>query len=458
VNFGAFLWLANPSVGSFLFFTGVLLLFLGLAGAGLAILAVRRYAHRDAKSAGDLTAPKPRSDNPTAFMTASMQAVIQKLRDQEKELEALHRAERERAQQTERLSEAVTHNMPAGLLLVNSAGLVTSANPAAELALGVKALAFRRYSEVLGENSRLSLLIAGCLEQGRTYRREEVEYMAPSHDLRQLGVTISPILRGSTEVTGAICLLSDLTELAALQKQIHMKENLAALGELSAGIAHEFKNALATISGYAQMIRSEAQPETELREHSQKILDQTRALTHVVTEFLKFARPLDLVDEQVTLRPLIERIMSELDEVVPDVTVTCEGEFGDVSGDDALLRQAILNLARNAAEAAADNPGGGRVIIRGEIEQSGPLPGQRISISDNGSGIPAEALTKIFMPFYTTKINGTGLGLAVVQKIIVQHGGTIEARNQSQGGAEFVVWLPFVREPLRAVDSTAARA
>jgi signal transduction histidine kinase len=320
----------------------------------------------------------------------------------------------------------------------------------------VKALAFRRYSEVLGENSALSQLIASCLEQGRTFRREEVEYLAPSHELRQLGVTISPILRGSSEVTGAICLLSDLTELAALQKQIHMKENLAALGELSAGIAHEFKNALATISGYAQMIRSETKPGTELREHGEKILEQTRDLAHVVTEFLKFARPLDLADEQVTLRPLIDRILTEVSEVVPEVPFSCEGEFGDVSGDDALLRQAILNLARNAAEAAADNPAGGRVIIRGEIEQPGAMQGQRISISDNGPGIPADALTKIFMPFYTTKTNGTGLGLAVVQKIIVQHGGTIEARNQSQGGAEFIVWLPFVREPVRTVDSAAA--
>jgi signal transduction histidine kinase len=248
-----------------------------------------------------------------------------------------------------------------------------------------------------------------------------------------------------------------LTELAALQKQIHMKENLAALGELSAGIAHEFKNALATISGYAQMIRSEVKPGTELRDHSQKILDQTRALTHVVTEFLKFARPLDLVDEQVSLRPLIDRILAEVAEAVPGVPVTCEGHFSDVSGDDALLRQAILNLARNAAEAAADNSGGGRVIIRGEIEQSGGMQGQRISVSDNGPGIPGDALTKIFMPFYTTKTNGTGLGLAVVQKIIVQHGGTIEARNQTHGGAEFIVWLPFVREPVRAVDSASAR-
>ena len=447
---------AAPSVNSVWVLSGILLIVL-LSGAVVIVAMARHYFQRNSISPSRSSAETPRSDNPAAFMTASMQAVIKKLKEQEKELEALHRAERERAQQTERMSEAVTRNMPAGLLLVNSAGLITSANPAAEAALGVKSLAYRRSREVLGAGSRLTELVAGCLEHGRTFRREEVEYLTPAHELRQLGVTISPIQNNANEITGAICLLSDLTELAALQKQIHMKENLAALGELSAGIAHEFKNALATISGYAQMIRSEAQPGTDLHEHGDLILRQTRSLTHVVTEFLKFARPLDLADEQVSLNPMMEQIVAELSEVVPGVPFVILGDFGEVSGDDALLRQALLNLARNAAEAATDNPAGGRVIIRGEIDKSGPLQGLRISITDNGPGIPSEALTKIFMPFYTTKANGTGLGLAVVQKILVQHGGSIEARNQAQGGAEFIVWLPFVRENVRAIDSAAAR-
>jgi len=434
-----------------------ILVVVSLASIIILAMMARRHFQRESGLPNALPADTPRSDNPAVFMAASMQAVIKKLKEQEKELEALHRAERERAQQTERMSEAVTRNMPAGLLLVNSTGLITSANPAAEAALGVKSLAYRRSSEVLGSGSRLSELVAGCLEHGRTYRREEVEYLTPSHELRQLGVTISPIQDSANEITGAICLLSDLTELAALQKQIHMKENLAALGELSAGIAHEFKNALATISGYAQMIRSEAQPGTDLHDHGELILRQTRSLTHVVTEFLKFARPLELADEQVSLHPMIEQVVAEISEVVPGVPFDTVGEFGHVSGDDALLRQAILNLARNAAEAASENPAGGRVVIHGEIDKSAPMPGQRISVSDNGPGIPAETLTKIFVPFYTTKANGTGLGLAVVQKIIVQHGGSIEARNQPQGGAEFILWLPFVREPARAIDSATAR-
>ena len=134
-----------PTPGSLWVLFGTLFAIL-LAATLVAALMARRMFRGRGKSSDELRDPAPRSDNPTAFVTASMQAVIQKLKEQEKELEALHRAERERAQQTERLSEAVTRNMPAGLLLLNSAGLITSANPAAEQALGVKASSLPRPS------------------------------------------------------------------------------------------------------------------------------------------------------------------------------------------------------------------------------------------------------------------------------------------------------------------------
>jgi signal transduction histidine kinase len=133
------------------------------------------------------------------------------------------------------------------------------------------------------------------------------------------------------KVSGALCLMSDLTELTALQKQIRWKENLAALGEMSAGIAHEFKNALATISGYAQMIRSEARPGSgDIRESAERILDQTRALTHVVTEFLRFAKPLEICYETVPMKTLVERVTEELRESNPGCAVECEGAFEDL--------------------------------------------------------------------------------------------------------------------------------
>src|SRR5438105_13316240 len=124
----------------------------------------------------------PRTENPSAFMAASMQGVIQQLREQEKELERLHRIEKERAEQTERLSEEVTRNMPAGLLVVNATGIISSSNPAAEQALGIRGLGFRRYSEALGQNSALTQLVAECLETGRIFRREEVEHVPPAGD------------------------------------------------------------------------------------------------------------------------------------------------------------------------------------------------------------------------------------------------------------------------------------
>jgi PAS domain S-box-containing protein len=448
--------ISNPSLTPVWLLAGGLFVAVIVGFVYLLSTALRRRMARSSSERDDALTDRPRSENPSAFMAASLQAVIQKLREQEKELANLNRSERERAQQTERLSEAVTHNMPAGMLLVSAAGLVTSANPAAENALGVHALAFRRYTELLGPDSRLAQLIGICLEEGRTFRREQVEYATPDHELRQLGVSISPILHGQNRVTGAICLFSDLTELTALQKQMQMKENLAALGELSAGLAHEFKNALATISGYAQMIHMETH-DGELSEYSQKIMDQTRALTHVVTEFLKFARPLDLSYEPVALGPVIERVLAEVGESLPQAQLTAVGDFGEVPGDEPLIRQALLNLVRNAAEAGLSQAFEAHVVVRGAFEHNGGQAGQRVLISDNGPGISEEALPKIFVPFYTTKANGTGLGLAVVQKILVQHGGTIEARNCPEGGAEFILWLPFARLSLGEIDSAAAR-
>jgi PAS domain S-box-containing protein len=434
-----------PNLWPILTATGVGLLILIF---GVFYLARRAFGEsRGAKE--EETPPIPRSENASAFMAASMQAVIQRLREQEKELERLHREEKERAFQSERLSEEVTRNMPAGLLVVNATGIISSSNPAAEQTLSIRGLAFRRYSEALGERSELTRLVRHCLADGSIFRREQVEHITPSGERRRLGVTISPIRREKDEVNGVICLLTDLTELAALQHQMQLKENLAALGELSAGMAHEFKNALATISGYAQMICGE-ELTGEAGDYAKRILEQTRSITHVVTEFLRYARPLDIVNEPVAMKAVVEHVVPEIREAKPEVTIEWEGEFGSVSGDEGLLRQALLNLVRNAAQACTSAEKGGRVLVQGQLLTDEERPAQQISVMDNGPGIPAESLAKLFRPFYTTKAGGTGLGLAVVQKIIVQHGGEVEAENLPEGGAVFIVTLP-----LSSVESDA---
>ncbi len=427
-----------------------------LAVAGVAVYLLRKFFQSSKEEQQEkIAAGAPRTENASAFMAASMQGVIQQLREQEKELERLHKIEKERAEQTERLSEEVTRNMPAGVVEVNATGILSTANPAAEEALGIRGLGFRRYSEALGENSQLTKLVGICLETGRIFRREEVEHVPPAGDTRHLGVTISPIRRGEGEISGVICLLTDLTELAALQQRMQLKENLAALGELSAGIAHEFKNALATISGYAQLI-PDASP-NESADYAKRIVEQTRNITHMVAEFLKYARPLEIPEERVDLEEVVGRAVAEVVQAMPQVAIECTGSFGDVAGDEGLLRQALLNLARNAAEACAEAEGGGRVVLRGEVVESNETGWQRLIITDNGPGITTEAMPKLFRPFFTTKSNGTGLGLAVVQKIIVQHGGHVEVRNCPKGGAEFIVTLPMPRRVAEAVESKRRR-
>jgi signal transduction histidine kinase len=443
-------------------FAGATLFVLIVVVLALVILArkyLRSGSHSDPPQ--DLAAPQLSEDNASAFMTASMQGVIEKLRAQEKELARLHLVAQERAQESERLSEEVTRNMPTGLLLVNATGAIGSANPAAEQALGTRGMRYRSFKEVLGAESDLSRMLTACLHEGKTFQRAEVEHLTPEGEARRLGVTISPIYRGGRKIvraraedpeiapeskpSGALCLLSDLTELVALQKQIRWKENLANLGEMSAGIAHEFKNALATVSGYAQMIRSETSG--DVRDSAERILDQTRALTHVVTEFLRFAKPLEISYETVPMQSIVERVAEELQEALPQSTIATEGKFTDVPGDEALLRQALINLVRNASESARDAGAAPRVTISGSIEELGGRSWQRIRVADNGPGIPERDLPKIFLPFFTTKSDGTGLGLAVVQKVALQHGGSIEARNQASGGAEFLLWLPLRQEP-----------
>ena len=458
---------------------------LGFVAGGLVVLLlvlllfaifIRKFVRKSsAPSDGDFTAPAPDPENASAFMAASMQGVIEKLRTQEKELARLHLVAQERAQESERLTEEVTRNMPTGLLLVNATGAISTSNPAAEEALGIRTLRYRGYKEILGVDTELTRMLTACLREGKTFHRGEVEHVTAEGEMRHLGVTISPIFRAAKntprsgtespgappdmKISGALCLMSDLTELTALQKQIRWKENLAALGEMSAGIAHEFKNALATISGYAQMIRSESRPGPgDIRESAERILDQTRALTHVVTEFLRFAKPLEICYETVPMKTLIERVAEELQEANPECTVECEGAFEELPGDEALLRQALVNLTRNGAEASREAGRAARVTVSGTIEELGGKKWQRICVADNGPGVPDADLPKIFLPFYTSKSEGTGLGLAVVQKVALQHGGSIEARNRPGGGAEFLLWLPLRQEPSPSLfPSQAAR-
>jgi signal transduction histidine kinase len=226
-----------------------------------------------------------------------------------------------------------------------------------------------------------------------------------------------------------------------MEEQLRLKESLAQVGELTAGIAHEFRNGLATIHGYARLVDLNALP-ASFRPHVEAIRLETVTLGEVVTNFLNFAKPAQLTLTPVDLRAIAERVAEEVrsDARSQGGDVSVRGEFPEIEGDDVLLRQAFSNLLRNALEACAGRAAPPQISIRSEVDAALKL--SRIAVNDNGPGIPPALRERVFRPFFTLKRNGTGLGLALVQKIIVFHNGRIQVGVSPAGGASLQLALP----------------
>jgi signal transduction histidine kinase len=264
----------------------------------------------------------------------------------------------------------------------------------------------------------------------------------PRHGVSHLGVTVSPLSDAGHVVHGAICLFTDLTAVKDLEEQLRLKDSLATVGELTAGIAHEFRNGLATIHGYSKLFDLGALPES-YRPYVQGIRAETESLSQVVTNFLSFARPAELALSRVDLRKLCERAADEVraDARLVGGDVIVRGEFGFVEGDEVLLRQAFSNLLRNALDACIAASVAPAIAIQSEIDA--PQKTLRLAFNDNGGGIPPELRERVFRPFFTLKRSGTGLGLALVPKIIVFHNGRIVAGSSPSGGASMQISLPM---------------
>ncbi len=404
------------------------------------------------REASEETLPlSPRPSDPSAFVMATYQGVIQQMREQEKELERLHRQERLRAEESQQLAATIMRNMATGLVMLNGRGLITESNPAAKATLGHQVLTGRDFKEVfwpgyLNSDTLPEGMVAvnDCLSTGNTVRRMTMNYTSPNKQNMVLGIGFSPIRAVDGGIGGAIMLLTDLTEITALQQQVRLKENMAALGEMAAGIAHEFKNALATISGYAQLIPMSEQEEG--RGFAQKIFKETQLLAAIVTDFLNFSRPLSVMAAPLDTRELIESCFAEIVErgQFAGVTLELNGEFPVVRGDITLLRQAFSNLLRNGCEAMSEVEAHPQHLqVEGVIEKSEGGQQVRLDFHDEGCGISAENMDRVFIPFFTTKNTGTGLGLALVHKIVVNHNGKVTVGSIPGVGTTFSVTLPL---------------
>jgi signal transduction histidine kinase len=286
----------------------------------------------------------------------------------------------------------------------------------------------------------LMAVVDECLTNGAAIVRRKVNLPGVGRGVH-LGVSVSPLSDEQGRLHGAICLFTDLTDIRDLEAQLRLKDSLATVGELTAGIAHEFRNGLATIQGYSKLLDLDTLPPA-YRPYVEGIRAETESLSQVVTNFLNFARPAELALAQVDLRAICERAA---DEIRPEVTalggeVSVSGDFGTVEGDEVLLRQAFSNLLRNAFEACSGASVTPVVTIESETDEAHRL--SRITVQDNGPGVPAASRERVFQPFFTSKRNGTGLGLALVQKIIVFHNGRINIDRAASGGANFQITLP----------------
>jgi PAS domain S-box-containing protein len=368
----------------------------------------------------------------TSMMSAALQEALTRLKAQE-------RATAARAEASERLSNQIITGVGAGLIVVTRQGLVQIVNPAARRILSLEGDADGQPIErLLTHVVPLAQAITETLRSGVPVARRQLRLDGrPSH----LGVSVSPLAGTDGQLQAAVCLFTDLTEVVELEEQLRLKEALAGVGELTAGLAHEFRNGLATIHGYARLLDPAKLPEA-CRPYLEGIRQETIAMGEVVTNFLNFARPDPLILLPMDLGAIVERAASDV--ALDRGRIDVGGEFGQVLGDEVLLRQAVSNLIRNSVEACA--AAGIEPVIRvsGTVE----VPNVRITVEDNGPGIPTDALSRIFKPFVTTKAHGSGLGLAIVQKVIVSHNGRVAAANRPEGGAQFRIQLPHAA-PLR---------
>jgi two-component system sensor histidine kinase PilS (NtrC family) len=360
--------------------------------------------------------------------------------------------------QLERLYKHIVQNVVSGLITVDETGRVTSFNPMAEEITG------RKFEEVYQEE--IDSLFPGLSDWARSmgekpgegwnrFRLPRWETRFPKKDGTSLilGFSISPLKDSSDREMGNILIFQDLTRLREMEDHLKRADRLAAVGKMAAGMAHEIRNPLASISGSIEILKDDPGNSPRNQQLMGIILREVNRLNTLIADFLLFARPLSPGKERIHLNRLIEEIL-EVFTHGPDFNrrIRLETEFQDdlhIQGDPHQIRQVFWNLFINAAQAM---PGGGTLRVQMRRNSSPPaISGGRvygeISVKDSGAGIEAEELEKIFDPFFTTKEGGTGLGLSIVHSIVEGYGGKVTVQSQPGKGSVFSVYLPLAEAP-----------
>jgi PAS domain S-box-containing protein len=365
----------------------------------------------------------------TAFLIETFRNSITTLKYQEEELKRLHEREKLRADDLERVTAALTRNLTSGFIAIDAAGGIVDINAAGRDILGLdatEAVAGRRISEVLPSRSFANAL-ASSFEQREARTRMEIEEVQPATgEAITIGLTTVPLYTDGDAFLGFLALFTDLTPIRSLEARVQEMTTLAQLGEISAGIAHEFRNSLHTILGYMKLARK-AGIDSMAEGRLQSAEKEAALLLQAIERLLAFGRPLQLNAERVDLRKLLAEQIAQLSEI-DGVEVTLKGPATVVDGDRVLLSRAIENLLRNAADAVRQK-GAGSITVN--LRDAPPS----LTIADTGVGFDPSDAARFFLPFQSGKPNGFGMGLPLAKKIILLHGGTLRLSGEPGAGA-----------------------
>lgn len=245
-------------------------------------------------------------------------------------------------------------------------------------------------------------------------------------------------------------------ELAEANAQLHRSRELASLGEMAAGIAHEIRNPLASIQLYAEVLMDDLSEQPPQADVCRKIDRSIRRMDTIVRDVLQFARESTVRVEPTHASVLLDRIMAECVEPASRIGITCEADT-ELSVDPSLMVQAIGNIVRNGLESMEDQSAGSELQIT-VIENRLRCPDGRVRpctvfrIEDRGCGIPEAVQERLFNPFFTTRASGTGLGLAIAHRVVDAHGGHIHVADRSGGGTRFDVCIPSESDGIASSD------
>ncbi len=411
------------------------------------ILVVLRWA-RPSKAFSPAARAGLDSSSDVDVVLGTMKEVVHSLKDSETEYRGRWTEASRDADHFRTTSASIVESISSGILAFDDAARVTLWNRAAEsvLAFDGRSARGKCLEDVFGPDDPVTKLVAELLERGGVATRREIARAGADGETRWIGVSSSILPRASGQASGGMLLVTDLTEAKRVRQSAELKDRLSAVGEMSAGIAHEIKNSLHSLSGFANLLREDAK-EGALPLPVRGILDEVKALDAMVRRVLEFAKPSSFSRERVPANRLVEEAAGALQEKAKAVGVTISLELdpaaGEVFADALAMRGAFVNLALNAIEALE---GGGTLTIATRAAD-GPSEEVRVSFRDTGPGIPEAHREKIFAPFYSTKQTGIGLGLALVQKTAADHGGRIQMRSRVGVGTEFVIHLPKAQAP-----------